>query len=134
MATDLSKLILDTDYKAFMNNNYYSGSFVLGGTVNPFGQTVLKYPITLTTVPDITQFLFNKNGTAEWGYDSYFSVSTVINGGGYTNYPVTFNIFPVITGNIVTFFCTSFNGFITSGSTTITNITVNYMLIDYSVF
>lgn len=134
MATDLTKLIQDSSNKGFMNNNYYSGSFVLGGTVNPFGQTVLTYSITLSAVPDLVEFLFNKNGTADWGKDEFFQVSTVINGGGYTNYTVYFNVFPVINGTTVTFNCTSFNGFITSGSTTISNITVNYMLIDYSVF
>lgn len=54
---DLTKLVLHTAYPAFMNNNVYTGTFTISGTINE-GTNTFTETVQLDAAPDLVDIMF----------------------------------------------------------------------------
>lgn len=137
MQVDESQVIFDSRKLAFKNNNIYTGSFNVSGTVVA-GLSQRNTTITLDAVPDMTQILFNAptdssdprpaNGWFEEGYVWILGDGSVVGANYSTNWAITTSF----TGAILTITLTynqQFNDTLTLHSTP-----VYYRIVDYSVF
>lgn len=142
MPVDLTKLQSTTLRQSFKNNGVYTGSFVISGTMTGSSMQITRQ-ITLPANVSIADILFQ--GRADGGFDfptgdprpnsAWFKrgvVNVRANGSGYVNYPMPFIIGARIDGNILTLTATTFRQF--TGNLTLTAETVNFKVIDYSVF
>lgn len=137
MAIDLTKLILHTGYDAFKNNNVYTNSFVIGGSYN--GVTEKTFNFTLSSAPDIADVQFSA-ASMQYGPERPSPpANSFIDAGGVlvpASAPISadmlFLVATELTGTTLTFRC--FGVTTTSGSGTLTDTTVSWRLVDYSVF
>lgn len=147
MALDLSKLILLTSVNTFKaENQIITGSFVVGGSapeMNSSGQILRTFTVNLPVAADYYDILFN--GPIIDDYIAYPPTTTtnryappgqagyqvLLNATGYTNYPLAFELYASINGNVLTITALSSNQFLAS-SAVMTNTTFNYRIIPYS--
>lgn len=142
MAVDLTKLKSTSLAPAFKNNDESAGSFVIGGSFNTISKIVTK-TISLPDGTDEVDIMFR--GRADGGFsiptnnprdnDGWFKRGVVYvrsDGGGLTNYPMPFNITARVKNNILTIEAVSFKQFV--ANMTLTDETVHYRVLDYSVF
>src|SRR5690606_18924200 len=54
---DLTKLILHSDYPAFINNRVYEGTFTLSGSISE-GINTINHSVPLATEPDLVDVMF----------------------------------------------------------------------------
>lgn len=136
---DLSKVIFDSRRPAFMNNNIYTGSFVIAGSWAP-GYQAVTHTVTLDEIPDIVVATYQAPtdwlGTdprpdTVWFKEGYAWVRGDNSGAGYNNYPIPYQLYTVINGTTATITCSTVNQ--TATTLTLTPTTVYYRIIDYSV-
>lgn len=139
---DLTKLQSTTQNQAFKNNDEFSGSFVIGGSFNT--QTIqFAATINVPTGTDIADIMFQ--GRADGGFAfasgeprpnaAWFKRGSVFvraDGDGLTNSPTAFLLSARIQGNTLIIIATSYKQFV--ANLYLTPETVQYKLVDYSVF
>lgn len=141
---DLTKLQSTSLTPGFKNNDEYTGSFVIDGTFNT-GSKIITKTITLPSGTDIADIMFQgrANGgfviptddprpNAAWFKQGRVWARVDDAGAGYTNYPQPFLVYASISGNQLTLYAASFKQFV--ANLTISPETVNYKIVDYSVF
>lgn len=136
MSVDLTSFILLSEYDAFKNNNVYTGTFNISGTFNA-GTTILTYPVTLTSTPDMVDIVFNGPTDALYDIrpaDGWFKKGLIwITGTGtlgvYTN---AFEVYGVLNGSTLNITVTYVQQYL--DPTTFPSTTCYYRLVDYSVF
>lgn len=147
MAVDLSKLILLTSVNTFKAENaVQTGSFVFGGSMPEMassGLIVRTFTTTLSVAADYYDILLCGPTILEQTYPTYTITTSrwsppgratyraILNGGGYSDYSIAFEIFTSISGNVLTFTVVSQNQFIGSGIY-LDNNTISYRIIPYS--
>jgi len=144
---DLSKLILLTSVNTFKaENQIITGSFIIGGSapeMNSSGQIIRNFTVNLPVVSDYYDILFNgpiiddyiaypltitTNRYAPPGQAGY---QVLLNASGYTDYPLAFELYSSINGNVLTITALSSNQFLASGAV-MTNTNFSYRIIPYS--
>ena len=139
---DLTKLQSNYEYNAFKNNNERTGSFNITGTVSAV-TTTLTTIVTLPFVPDLAEIMFQgQNDSFDFGLEprpssAWFKRGYVYAPGtdvpaGYTNIAVPFLLSGELSGNTLTIRAQTFKTFV--ASLVLTPITVQYKVVDYSVF
>lgn len=137
---DASKFAFHSLFPGFKNNQAPSGSFVIGGSYAP-GVNVQTFSFSLGVQPDLSDITF-KSASIELGA-SYASGSAITVSNkwvkrGIVLVPATilgslgFVIASELVGSTLTFRCYGVNSTTDSGS--LTDTTVDWRLIDYSVF
>lgn len=142
MGVDLTKLKSTTLVPGFKNNDEFSGSFAINGSFNS-GTRVVTKTITLPDGTDEVDIIFK--GRANGGFaiptdeprsnSAWFKRGSVFvraDGSGYNNFPMRFDISARIKDNILTIQATALKQF--EANLSLTSETVQYKLIDYSVF
>lgn len=148
MALDLSKLILLTSVNTFKaENDVQTGSFVIGGSapeMDTTGLVIRTYQVKLATTSDYYDIMFNGPividyvypftlSTTRWAGPGQSTYQVIVSASGYPNYPILFELFTNISGDVLTITAISANQFLSSsGPATMTNITINYRIIPYS--
>lgn len=136
---DLTKLILHSAYPAFKNNNIFTGTLQINGTVVA-GTNTKTFTVDLGLIPDMTDVMFNGPTDTWYGSDprpasGWFKQGQVwVRGdsGAYPNYGTNWRINSSINGSILTITAVYVQQFIDTLSLTSTNF--SYRLIDYSAF
>lgn len=143
---DPSKVLFDSTLPAFKNNDVYTGSFQISGLVGG-GTNIISHAVTLPNAPDMTQILFNGPSDTAWeglfgDFDprpdgGWFTEGAVWvrgdnSGAGYDDYPTAWTMSVKIVGSTVTITAEYVQTF--SDTLTLTATTVNYRIVDYSVF
>lgn len=137
---DASKFVFHSSFPGFKNNNRFSDSFTIGGSFSP-GVNVQTFNFTLSTQPDLSDISFKSSSIelgATYASGSPITVSNKWVRRGQVIVPATvlgtlsFVISSELVGNTLTFRCYGVNQ--TTDSGTLTNTTVDWRLIDYSVF
>ncbi|MCA9325521.1 hypothetical protein KDA23_05675 [Candidatus Saccharibacteria bacterium] len=140
---DLTKLQSTTLNPAFKNNDEYTGSFNLTGTMSA-GSKIITKTITLPDNVEIADILFKGRANGGFGIptgdprpnDAWFKRGAVWartdDSPSYVNYPMPFDISASISGDQLTITASAFKTF--TANLTITSETVYYKVIDYSVF
>ena len=138
MTVDLTKLIMHSAYNAFKNNTIYTGTLTISGT-NVEGTNVKTFTVNLSSIPDMTDIVFNGPTDTIGGNDprpagGWFKRGSVWvptdNAGGGN--PSKWVITSSITGTVVTITATYVQQFTTSEVMTATDF--SYRIIDYSIF
>ena len=144
METDITKLQSITLLPGFKNNDEATGSFQISGSFNT-GSKIITQDIILPDNTDIADILFK--GRANGGFsiptsdprdnNGWFKRGKVWvrgddAGAGYTNQPIPFGVYASISGNVLTIYAASFKQYV--ANLTLTAETVEYKVIDYSVF
>lgn len=138
---DASKFSFHSLFPGFKNNNRIEGSFVINGSYDP-GVNARTFSSTLSVQPDLSDIMY-KSGSIEIGAPYASGTPIVVSnkwvqrglvavpasGGLGTLY---FVISPELSGNTLTFRCYGINNTALSGS--LTDATVSWRIIDYSVF
>lgn len=138
MSVDLSKLIFASNVDAFKNNNIYTGSFNLSGTVTA-GTSVRSQNIFLNENPDLVSIVFNGptdtvSGLDPRPSDGWFrqgAVWVIGNGGTVSNYPTMWQLYGSISGLILTITAVYVQTFVDTVTLDVTP--VFYRVVDYSV-
>jgi len=149
MQPNLDKLQFLSTKQSYKNNNTYRGSFsISGSTVSGYNQKTTT--ITLPTTPDLVDIMFNgpsdsafigasdprtdsgwfRVGGTGWGRTIYVRGDNA--GAGYTNYPTFWNFATSLTGTTITVTMIWVQQF--TAPLTLTSTSVNYRIIDYSVY
>lgn len=143
MDPELDKLQSTTLKPAFKNNDEYTGSFNITGTMSA-GSKIITKVIDLPDGTDIADVIFK--GRADGGFGvptgdprpngAWFKRGSVWartdDSPTYVNYPMPFRINASISGNQLIITAAAFKTF--TANLTITSETVYYKIIDYSVF
>lgn len=135
MAVDLTKLVLHSNYPAFINNAVYTGTKTISGSL-PTGTTTLTYTVTLDKTPDLLDIMFNGraytlSSTENRPDDGWFkrgAIGVLTTGLIESAWILTTSI----TGATVTISATAVNE--TVATETLTSTDFSYRIIDYSVF
>lgn len=142
MSVDLTKLILDSDYPGFHNNTKSTGSFAISGSYTA-GVNVKTFQFILDVTPDLSDILFNSSSielAATYAGGSAITVSNkwvrrgqvIVPASGPSVTSLGFIVSPELNGTTLTFRCYGVNQTVETG--TLTSTTVNWRLVDYSVF
>lgn len=132
--TDYGKSLRFVPQHSFKNNKLYTGSFQITGSIPP-GATTNTFTKTLSQIPDMVAVVFNTTSTSSFYTTPYPNTSWWKQGlvaddaGGLG---ARWSISWKINGTTVTFTATTVNT--TTTTYTSASPTVNYRLIDYSVF
>lgn len=142
MAVDLTKLAIHSAYPAFKNNNVYTGSFTISGSATS-GVNTQSTTIALPSAPDLIDIMFQ--GDSDTAFEGvygdtdprpdggWFKKGAIwVNGNAGFDFPTAWIINYRISGNNVIVSATYTQTF--TGTTTLTSETVNYRIVDYSVF
>jgi hypothetical protein len=139
---DLTKLQSHTGYNTFKNNAVYTGSTTISG-VTTAGTNIRTFDVTLARRPDIMDVIFNGLTDASgFGLDprpnnGWFKKGAVWVRGdnapaGFTNYPTPWLVYTSLNGLTLTITMLYSHTF--SDMLTLTTTTLNYKIVDYSVF
>lgn len=132
--TNYGKALRFIPLKSFKNNKLYTGSFTISGSIAP-GATVKTFTKVLDQAPDMLQVVFNTTATSIYISTPYPSTGWWKQGivpddaGGLG---AGWEIAWAINGSTITFTATTVNT--TTTTYTSAGPTVNYRLIDYSIF
>ena len=145
MDPELTELQSTTLNPGFKNNDEFSGSFNITGNYTT-QSLVITHTVTVPSGTDIADIVFQ--GRADGGFgistgdprpnDAWFKRGRVwargdsTDGSGYSNHPVDFLLEASISGTTLTIKASSTRQY--TGNLAITSETVQYKLIDYSVF
>lgn len=139
MAVDLTKLALHSSYSAFKNNDLATGSFSISGTTSG-GLNTRTETVNLGLTPDLADVIFsgrssplNDRPSSAW----FKNVGPVYVAGdnageGYNDFDTTWLITYRIDGSnlvITAYYPQQF-----TASLTLQAETINYRVVDYSVF
>ena len=138
---DLTKLQYHTGYNTFKNNSVYTGSYSITGTTVP-GTNTRQFNISLARQPDIMDVIFNgatdtvfasdPRPAAGWYKKGAVWVRGDNAGAGYTNYPTPWVVYTSLTGLTLTVTLLYSQQF--TPALTLTPETLQYKIVDYSVF
>ena len=141
---DLTKIQSTSLNQGFKNNDEFSGSFTIDGSFNG-GSKIITKTITLPNDTDIADIIFKGRSDGGFAFSTdnprpngaWFKAGLVFvrgddAGAGYSNYPVPFRVYASISGNQLTLMAAAFKQFI--ANLTLTSETVEYKIVDYSVF
>src|SRR3990167_5412148 len=146
MTTDLTRLIMNSNYGSFKNNNIYTGSFTISGTVTA-GTTIKTFNVSLGTTPDLADISFNGPSDTHWEGtfgevdprpdSGWFKQGAIWVRGddspsGYDDYTTNWRIYSSISGTTLTISAVWVQQFV--ASLALTSTTGYYRLVDYSVF
>jgi hypothetical protein len=137
MSADLTKLTLHTGYPAFKNNRIYTGSFTISGTTSG-GTNTRTATINLDEAPDLADIVFSGRSTETYTNrpnNYWFKQGTVEvrgDGGAFTDYATPWVITSRISGSSIIITATCVQTF--TQVLTLTSSTVQYRVVDYSVF
>lgn len=127
MAVDLSKLIIQSQYNTFKNNNVYYGTFTISGTTSP-GTNLKTFSVPLNFIPDMVDIIYNDGSSADWFKQDYITV--LGNGGPYVNYPTRWTVNGSLSGSTLVIQAIWPQEFTTA--LTLTPVIGKYRLVDYS--
>lgn len=140
MAIDPTNFVLNSSYNTFKNNTEYTGSFNISGTFSGPAK-IIAHSFSVDDPTDIIDVLFMGPEKDPYRYapgtGNWFKRGAVVTLGddaanGYSDEPVPFFLDSSIDGTIVTLTARAAKTFVADLS--LDTITVNYKLIDYSVF
>ena len=139
---DLTKLAFHSQYPAYKNNNVDEGSFTISGSAGS-GVNTISATITLGTAPDLVDVLFQ--GDSDTAFEGtygdidprpdngWFKKGAVwVEGDAGFIFPTPWIINYKIVGSTVVISAVYRQTF--AATTTLTTETVNYKIVDYSVF
>lgn len=138
---DQSKVLFSSNTPAFKNNNIYTGTGTISGTVSA-GISIFTVTVPLGETPDMVQIMLNgptdtvfgddpRPGTG-WFRDGYVWVRGDNHGAGYDNYLMPFKMNTYISGSSAIIEATLVSSI--SPVLTLTSTQYSYRIIDYSVF
>lgn len=133
----LTKLIFHSNYPAFKNDAVYTGSFSLSGTTAS-GINDITETVPLDSAPDLLDVVFQGNSDATFDIrpdDAWFKKGRVWvrgDGGAITNLPLPWDIGYYIDGSNLVIRARYVQTF--TQALTMTAETVQYKVVDYSVF
>jgi hypothetical protein len=134
---DLTKLVFHSAYPAFKNNTVYTGSFTISGTTSA-GVNTRTATIDLNQAPDLADIVFSGRSVQTYTNrpnNAWFKKGTVEvrgDGGAFVDYATPWVITSRIVGSQIIVTATSVQTF--TQALTLTSSTVNYRVVDYSVF
>ena len=140
---DLTKLAFHSSYPAFKNNAVYTGSFTISGNYGG-GVHTITTTVPLSRIPDIVDIMYR--GDSDTAFEpvygdsdprpdaGWFRKGAVWANGddGFGGFPTPWRISYEIQGINVVIKATYVQIF--TDTTTITGETVNYRIVDYSIF
>lgn len=135
---DASKFAFNSLFPGFKNNRISTGSFVIGGSYAP-GVNTQTFQATLEVQPDLADISFNA-ASIEVGTLASTIISNkwvrrgmvLVPASGGSISDLGFVVSPELVGSVLTFRCFGVTSSTPGG--TLTNTTVNWRLVDYSVF
>lgn len=141
MAIDLSKIVKGSNYPGFENTNKWSGSFTLGGTCTDRMKTITS-TVNLSTSPDLLDVVISGRryytGVSSRPDNAYFKVLASTMDDGLIGVPgsdheVPFIVTYSLSGSILTFTAIKPAEQYSYSSQILTDTTVYYRIIDYTV-
>lgn len=136
MSVDLTKLILDTPYSAFKNNNPVSPGILTINGSTVAGVNTRTFTVNLVSIPDMVDIVFNgptggidPRPAGGWFKRGAVWVPTNNVGGGS---PSLWNIYSNIVGSVLTVTGVYIQQFTIAEALTSTDF--SYRVMDYSVF